>query len=158
MQKITPCLWFDNQAEEAMRFYTSIFKNSKTGALTYYGDAFPGPKGSVLTATFQIEGQEFIALNGGPEFKFSEAISFMVNCDTQKEIDYYWEKLTAEGGRESQCGWLKDKFGVSWQIVPSNMPKLIDASNQKRSNRVMRAIMKMVKIDLAQLQDAYDDK
>lgn len=118
MQKITPFLWFDNQAEEAMNFYVSIFKNSKALRLLRYGDAGPGPKGSVMTAEFQLEGQEFVALNGGPQFKFTEAISFVVNCETQEEVDYFWEKLS-EGGAKSRCGWLEDKFGLSWQIVPT---------------------------------------
>jgi predicted 3-demethylubiquinone-9 3-methyltransferase (glyoxalase superfamily) len=155
MQKITPCLWFDNQAEEAVQFYTSIFKNSKIGEVSRYGEAGPGPKGSVMTAAFELDGQEFIALNGGPVFKFTEAISFVVNCESQEDVDYYWEKLS-EGGQQVQCGWLKDKYGVSWQIVPTMLPKLVKDTDLERSQRVMAAIMKMVKIDISALQKAYD--
>lgn len=158
MSKITPFLWFDNQAEEAMNFYTSIFKNSKVGKVARYGDAGPGPKGSVMTASFQLEGQEFIALNGGPHFKFTEAVSFVVNCDTQEEIDYYWKKLTADGGQESQCGWLKDKFGLSWQIVPAVLSKLLSDTDAKRSQRVMQALMPMKKLVIEDLQNAYDGR
>jgi len=140
MQKITPFLWFDNQAEEAMKFYTSIFKNAKIGTVARYGEAGPGPAGSVMTASFTIEGQEFIALNGGPRFKFTEAISFVVNCDTQQEIDHYWDNLL-KGGTPQACGWLKDKFGLSWQIVPSILPKLFDAKDPERSKRVMEAML-----------------
>src|SRR5713226_9273584 len=122
MQKITPFLWFDNNAEEAMNFYTSVFKNSKIGRIVRYGDAGPGPKGTVMTASFELDGQEFVALNGGPQFKFSEAVSFVVNCETQDEVDTFWEKLSA-GGQKGQCGWLKDKFGLSWQVVPTILPK-----------------------------------
>jgi len=153
MRRITPFLWFDNQAEEAMNFYTSIFKNSKTGSITRYGDAGPGPKGSVMTASFELDGQEFVALNGGPLFKFTEAISFVVNCENQKEIDYYWEKLL-EGGQPSQCGWLKDKYGLSWQIVPTELPKLFQNKDPEKTKRVMSAMMKMVKLDIDVLKNA----
>jgi predicted 3-demethylubiquinone-9 3-methyltransferase (glyoxalase superfamily) len=154
MQRITPFLWFDNNAEEAMNFYTSIFKNSKPGAVTRCGEHGPGPNGSVLTAKFQLDGLEFVALNGGPMFKFTEAISFVVNCETQAEIDYYWDKLSA-GGAESQCGWLKDKFGVSWQIVPTALGQLLSGDPAKVS-RAMAALLQMKKLDLAKLQTAYD--
>jgi predicted 3-demethylubiquinone-9 3-methyltransferase (glyoxalase superfamily) len=158
MQKITPFLWFDNQAEEAARFYTSIFKNSKLGAISRYGDTGPGPKGSVLVAHFFIEGQEFMALNGGPLFRFTEAVSFVVNCDTQDEIDYYWDKLIAGGGKPSQCGWLKDKFGLSWQVVPAALTTFLTGPDPEKSNRVMQAILKLAKLDLPTLQRAYDGK
>jgi predicted 3-demethylubiquinone-9 3-methyltransferase (glyoxalase superfamily) len=157
MQKITPFLWFDDNAEEAMKFYTSIFKNSKIGAVKRYGDAGPGPKGSVMTATFQIEGQEFMALNGGPHFKFTPAISFFVNCETQAEVDELWEKLLV-GGEAMQCGWLKDKFGISWQIIPKALGELLGDKDPQKSQRVMRAMMKMVKIDVAELKRAYEGK
>lgn len=156
MSKITPFLWFDNQAEEAMKFYTSIFKNSKVGKVARYGDAGPGPKGSVMTASFELDGEEFIALNGGPHFKFTEAISFVVNCEDQEEIDYYWKKLTAGGGQESQCGWLKDKFGLSWQIVPTVLSKLLSDQDPKKGQRVMQTLMPMKKLIIADLQKAYD--
>ena len=155
MQKITPFLWFDNQAEEAAKFYTSIFKNSKVGAISRYGDAGPGPKGSVMVVSFQLDGQEFTALNGGPQFKFTEAISLVVNCETQEEVDMFWEKLS-EGGQKIQCGWLKDKFGLAWQIVPAALPKLMSSGDAARSNRVMQALMQMDKIDIKRLQQAYD--
>lgn len=158
MSKITPFLWFDNQAEEAMKFYTSIFKNSKVGKVARYGDAGPGPKGSVMTASFELDGQEFVALNGGPLFKFTEAVSFVVNCEDQKEIDYYWTKLTSDGGQESQCGWLKDKFGLSWQIVPTILGKLLSDTDPKRSQRVMQTLMPMKKLIIDDLQKAYDGK
>ena len=156
MQKITPFLWFYHQAEEAMQFYTSIFKNSKAGAIARYGDAGPGPKGSVMTATFELEGQPFLALNGGPnpDFKFTPAISFVVNCDTQQEIDMYWEKLS-QGGRTNQCGWLTDKFGVTWQIVPSSLGRMMQDKDASRSKRVMQALLKMEKLDIATLERAY---
>ena len=155
MQKITPFLWFDNQAEEAMNFYLSIFKNSKQLSCTRYGDAGPGPKGTVLVASFELDGQEFMALNGGPRFKFTEAVSFVVNCETQTEIDEMWARLS-EGGEESQCGWLKDKFGLSWQVVPPILSKLMQDKDPQKSNRVMEALLKMKKIDIATLQRAYD--
>jgi predicted 3-demethylubiquinone-9 3-methyltransferase (glyoxalase superfamily) len=153
MQKITPFLWFDGRAEEAMNFYTSIFKNSKVGRVSRYGDAGPGAKGSVMTATFQIEGHEFVALNGGPLFKFTPAISFFVNCETQQEVDELWEKLS-EGGEKQQCGWLKDKFGVSWQIVPSILGQLLGDKDPEKSRRVMQAMLKMTKLDIAGLKRA----
>ena len=152
-QKITPFLWFDNQAEEAAQFYTSIFKNSKILNVSRYGDAGPGPKGSVMVVSFQLEGQQFTALNGGPLFKFSEAFSFVVNCENQQEIDHYWTKLTSNGGQESQCGWLKDKFGFSWQIVPTALGKLM-SGDPKKSNRVMQALLQMKKLDIATLEEA----
>lgn len=152
-QKITPFLWFDTQAEEAMNFYTSIFKNSKKGKVTRYGSAGPGPAGSVMTATFTIEGQTFIALNAGPRFKFTEAISFVVNCKTQKEIDYYWDRLS-EGGEIQMCGWLKDKFGLSWQISPIEMDKLMATKDAAKAQRVMAAMLKMRKMDIQALKDA----
>lgn len=155
MQKITPFLWFDNNAEEAINLYTSIFKNSKITSMTRYGDGGPGPKGTVMTATFQLEGQEFIALNGGPHFKFTEAISLYVKCNTQEEIDELWEKLIANGGKAQQCGWLKDRFGLSWQIIPPILGELLGDKDPEKSKRVMAAMMKMVKIDIAALKKAY---
>jgi len=157
MQKITPFLWFDGNAEEAALFYTSIFKNSKILNVSRYGDAGPGPKGSVMVVSFQLEGQQFTALNGGPQFKFSEAFSFVVNCETQKEIDEYWNKLTSGGGRESECGWLKDKFGLSWQIVPAALGKLM-SGDPKKANRVMQAVLQMKKLDIATLEEAAEGK
>jgi len=157
MQKITPFLWFDNQAEEAINFYASVFKNSEIGSIVRNGEAGPGPKGSVLTMSFQLEGQEFIALNGGPHFKFNEAVSFVVNCETQEEVDFFWNKLT-ESGEESQCGWLKDKFGLSWQIVPTILTRLIADKDAKKAGRVMQAMMPMKKIIIADLQKAADQK
>ncbi len=154
MQKITPFLWFDGQAEEAMTFYTSIFKNSKIGKVTRYGDAGPGPKGAVMSATFQLEGQEFMALNGGPLFTFSPAISFFVNCETQAEVDDLWEKLCA-GGEPQRCGWLKDKFGVSWQIIPTALGQMLSDNDPDKSKRVMQAMLQMVKIDIQRLREAY---
>jgi len=152
--KITPFLWFDSQAEEAAKFYTSIFKNSKIGTVSRYGEGTPGPKGSVMTVSFKIEGQEFTALNGGPTYKISPAVSFVVNCKTQKEVDYYWDKLTA-GGKAVQCGWLDDKFGVSWQIVPTKIFKMISDKDPRKSSRVMQALLKMIKLDLKTLEQAY---
>ena len=157
MQKITPFLWFDGKAEEAMNFYTSIFKNSKKGRIARYGDAGPGPKGTVMSAIFQLDGQEFFALNGGPHFTFSPAISFFVNCETQEEVDEFWEKLSA-GGEKQQCGWLKDKFGVTWQIVPTILDKLLQDKDAGKSKRVMQAMMQMNKLDFERLQNAYDQK
>ena len=154
MQKITPFLWFDNNAEEAARFYTSVFKNAKILSVSRYGDAGPGPKGSVMVVSFQLEGQQFTALNGGPQFKFSEAFSFVVSCENQQEIDEYWSKLTSGGGQESQCGWLKDKFGFSWQIVPTALGKLMSDKDPKKSSRVMQALLQMNKIDIATLEQA----
>ena len=158
MQKITPFLWFDNNAEEAMNFYTSVFKNSKIGKVTRYPEGSPGPAGSVMTGSIQLEGQEFLLLNGGPLFKFTEAISFVVNCETQDEVDQYWNKLTADGGQEVQCGWLKDKFGLSWQIVPTILPKLLADEDKNKSKKVMEAMLKMKKIDITALQRAAAGK
>jgi predicted 3-demethylubiquinone-9 3-methyltransferase (glyoxalase superfamily) len=150
MSKITPFLWFDDHAEEAAKFYVSVFKNSKMGAVSRYGDGMPLPKGTVMTAAFEIEGQKFTALNGGPDFKFTPAVSFVINCDTQKEIDHYWDKLTSGGGEEVQCGWVKDRYGLSWQIVPTQLPELVN----KSSDKVMHALLKMKKLDIAELQKA----
>jgi predicted 3-demethylubiquinone-9 3-methyltransferase (glyoxalase superfamily) len=153
MQRITPCLWFDGRAEEAMEFYTSIFKNSKVGKISRYGEAGPGRPGTVMTVTFEIEGQEFMGLHGGPQFQFSPAVSFVIHCKTQKKIDYYWEKLL-EGGAPSQCGWLTDKFGLSWQVVPTVLPKLLKDKDQDKAQRVMAAMLHMVKLDVKALKDA----
>ena len=147
MQKITPFLWFDSQAEEAANFYTSIFKNSKLGTVSRYGEAGPGPNGTVMLVTFQLEGDEFIALNGGPLFKFTEAISLSVNCQTQEEVDELWEKLSA-GGEKGRCGWLKDKYGLSWQINPTVLGEMLNDKDPGKSNRVMRAMLQMDKIDI----------
>jgi predicted 3-demethylubiquinone-9 3-methyltransferase (glyoxalase superfamily) len=161
MQKITPFLWFDSEAEEAAKFYTSVFKNSKIHATTRYdetsGRAAGRPPGSVMTVAFELEGQAFTALNGGPQFEFTEAISFVVGCKTQAEIDALWERLS-EGGATSQCGWLKDRYGVSWQIVPANLGELLSGPDAQRSQRVMHALLKMTKLDLAALQRAYDGR
>jgi predicted 3-demethylubiquinone-9 3-methyltransferase (glyoxalase superfamily) len=157
MQKISPFLWFDDQAEEAMNFYISIFKNSKVGEVTLYGDAGPGPKGSVMTASFELEGQQFTALNGGPHFKFTEAISFVVNCETQEEVDELWDRL-AEDGQTQQCGWLKDKFGLSWQIVPTVLIELMSDPDPDKSRRVTEEMLQMTKIDIAKLKRAYEEK
>lgn len=156
MQKITPFLWYDNNAEEAVSLYISVFKNSKITDITRYGDAGPGPKGSVMTIAFQLEGQDFIALNGGPMSKFTEAISLSVDCKTQQEVDELWEKLSA-GGQPGQCGWLKDKFGLSWQIVPSALVEMLQDQDAEKSNRVMQAMMQMRKIDVASLRRAYEN-
>jgi len=157
MQKITPFLWFSDNAEEAVRFYVSIFKNSKIGKIARYGEAGEKvagrPAGSVMTVKFQLEGEDFVALNGGPMFKFTEAISFVVNCETQEEVDYYWKKLSA-GGKEVQCGWLKDKFGLSWQIVPTILPELLSDKDAAKSQRVMQAMLEMVKLDIKKLKQA----
>ena len=155
MQTIVPCLFFDGKAEDAVNFYKSVFKSAKVGHVSRYGDNMPMPKGSVMTAELEIEGQKFLALNGPPVFSFSPAISFMVNCETQQEIDHYWEKLTADGGQPSQCGWLKDKFGLSWQVAPSKIGDWITDPDQKKSARVFAAIMPMGKIDLAALEKAF---
>jgi predicted 3-demethylubiquinone-9 3-methyltransferase (glyoxalase superfamily) len=155
MQKITPFLWFDGKAEEAMNFYVSIFKNSNVGKITRYGEAGPGPKGTVLSVTFQLEGQDFYAINGGPAFTFSPAISFFVNCESQSEIDDLWDKLSA-GGKQKQCGWLEDKYGVSWQIVPSILGRLLADSNPEKAKRVMQAMLQMHKLDLAVLKQASE--
>jgi len=157
MQKIKPFFWFDNNAEEAVKFYTSIFKNSKINTMTRYEEAGPFPKGTVMVASFEIEGQQFMALNGGPMFKFTEAISFLVECANQQEVDELWEKLSA-GGQKSQCGWLKDKFGVSWQIVPSVLGKLMSDKDPQKVARVTQAMLQMGKLDIAALQKAYDGK
>ena len=153
-QKITPCLWFNDNAEEAMHFYLSIFRNSKTVSISRYGDAGPGPKGSVMSANFQLEGQDFIALNGGPLFTFSPAISFFVTGDTQAEVDRFWEKLS-DGGEQQQCGWLKDKFGVSWQVVPRVLGEMLQDKDPAKANRVMQAMLPMKKLDIAGLERAY---
>jgi predicted 3-demethylubiquinone-9 3-methyltransferase (glyoxalase superfamily) len=155
-QKITPFLWFDGKAEEAANLYVSLFKNSKVLSVTRYGDAGPGPKGTVMIATFQLEGQTFFALNGGPQFTFSPAISFLVNCETQEEVDELWEKLS-EGGEKNQCGWLKDKYGLSWQIVPSVLGELMHDKDVEKSKRVMKAMLQMDKLDIKRLQQAYDE-
>jgi predicted 3-demethylubiquinone-9 3-methyltransferase (glyoxalase superfamily) len=157
MQKITPFLWFDGKAEEAMNFYVSIFENSKVKAVTRYGDTGPGPKGTVMTAAFELDGQEFVALNGGPQFTFSPAISFVVNCETQQELDDFWNKLSA-GGKEVQCGWLTDKYGLSWQVVPTILPKLLQDKDPEKSRRVMKAILQMIKIDINALKQAYEQE
>jgi predicted 3-demethylubiquinone-9 3-methyltransferase (glyoxalase superfamily) len=161
MEKIATCLWYETQAEEAANFYVSIFKNSRIGVITHYGDASAQvsgqPKGSVLTVEFEIAGQKFTALNGGPLFKFNESVSFVINCDTQEEIDYFWEKLTQDGGKESMCGWLKDKFGLSWQVVPALISDLMTGDPGK-SERVMRAILQMKKLDLATLKAAAEQE
>jgi predicted 3-demethylubiquinone-9 3-methyltransferase (glyoxalase superfamily) len=157
MQKITPFLWFDNNAEEAANFYVSIFRNSKISNVARYGDAGPGAKGKVMTVDFEIEGQEFLALNGGPRFKFSEAISFVVNCETQEEVDYYWTRL-GEGGEESRCGWVKDKFGLWWQVVPTVLGKLMADKDPAKAQQVMHAMLQMGKINIEPLQRAYDGR
>lgn len=157
MQKITPFLWFDNQAEEAVNFYLSIFKNSKILSMTRYSEAGPGPQGSVMTIKFQLDGQEFVALNGGPVFKFTEAISFVVNCEMQEEVDEYWEKL-ADEGEEVQCGWLKDKYGMSWQIIPTTLVQLLSDPDSAKAQSVMQAMLQMKKIDIAGLKNAYEQK
>lgn len=156
MSKITPFLWFDNQAEEAMNFYTSIFKNSKKGSVSYYGEGAPLPAGTAMSVTFELDGQEFMGLNAGPIFKFNEAISFFVDCEDQAEVDYFWEKLTADGGEESQCGWLKDKFGMSWQIIPKALGKMLSDADGEKSGRAMQAMLQMKKIQVDELQRAFD--
>jgi len=157
MPKITPFLWFDTQAEEATNLYVSLFKNSKILSVSRYGEAGPGPKGSVMTITFELDGQKFIALNGGPHFKFTEAISFSVDCKTQEEVDEYWSKLSA-GGEEGPCGWLKDKYGLSWQIVPTVLGELLSDPDSQKSKRVMTAMMQMKKIDISGLKRAYEQQ
>jgi predicted 3-demethylubiquinone-9 3-methyltransferase (glyoxalase superfamily) len=160
MQKITPFLWFDNQAEEAVNFYTSVFKNAKSGRIfrctEEAAEKTGRPVGSVLTIEFEIEGQKFVALNGGPVFRFNESISFVINCETQKEVDYFWDKLTADVGEESACGWLKDKFGLSWQITPTVLIDMLHDSDQEKSERVMQAMLQIKKINIKALQDAYE--
>lgn len=157
MQKITPFLWFDGNAEEAMSFYTSVFADSRVTGVARYGDFGPGPEGSVMVGTFQLEGQEFMALNGGPDFAFTPAISFLVNCETQEEIDRLWDRLT-EGGEEVECGWLRDKFGVSWQICPTMMSELLRSGDDEKTNRVMKALIKMKKLDIETLKRAYEEE
>jgi len=155
MQKITPFLWFDSNAEEAMNLYTSVFKEAKVLSVTRYNGAGNGPAGKVMTAVFQLFGQTFIALNGGPQFKFNESVSFVVNCTSQEEVDYYWENLSL-GGRPSRCGWLKDRFGLSWQIVPTVLGELLQTNNPEKAKSVMAAMMQMNKMDIQKLRDAYD--
>ena len=158
MQKITPFLWFDNQAEDAAKFYISVFKDAKIKNISRYGDAGPGPKGSVMTVQFELNGQEFVALNGGPQFKFDEAISFVINCGSQEEVDSFWEKLTADGGEESMCGWLTDKFGLSWQVVPRVLIEMLQDKDPAKSQRVMQAVMQMRKLDIAKVKEAFEGK
>lgn len=155
MQKITPFLWFNNNAEEAMNFYISLFKNSKIANVVRYGDNGPGPKGSVMTATFELDGQQFMVINGGPHFTFSPAISLFVNCETQQEVDELWEKLS-EGGEKQRCGWLKDKYDMSWQIIPAALGELMNDKDAEKSQRVMQAMLQMDKIDIAALKKAYE--
>ena len=155
MHKITPFLWFNDNAEEAINFYVSVFKNSKVGHVTRYGEAGPGPKGSVMSATFELDGQEFFALNGGPTFSFTPVISFFINCESQEEVDELWDKLT-EGGRKDRCGWLQDRFGLSWQVVPSALGRMLGDKDRKKAGSVMKAMMQMDKIDIAGLKMAYD--
>jgi predicted 3-demethylubiquinone-9 3-methyltransferase (glyoxalase superfamily) len=154
MQKITPCLWFNDQAEAAARFYTSIFKNATIGEITYYGEGSPRPKGSVLTVRFQLDEQEFLALNGVSHCTFTEAVSFIVHCETQEELDRMWEQLSA-GGEAGQCGWLKDQYGLSWQIVPTVLPAMLSDPNPARAERVLRAVMRMKKLDIHELEEAF---
>jgi predicted 3-demethylubiquinone-9 3-methyltransferase (glyoxalase superfamily) len=158
MQKITPFLWFDGRAEEAVNFYASIFKNSKITSIKYWGEGTPFPKDQIMTATVELDGIQFHAFDAGPQFKFTEAISFFIDCEDQKEVDHFWEKLTSGGGEESMCGWVKDKFGVSWQIVPKALPKLMTDKDPKKAQRVMQAMMKMRKIIVADLEKAYEGK
>jgi len=155
MQKITPFLWFNDKAEEAATFYTSIFKNSKIVNVSRYGEAGPGPKGTVMVVNFQLEGQEFLALNGGPQFTFTPAVSFVVNCKTQREVDEFWEKLS-EGGKTNQCGWLQDKYGLSWQIVPTALGEMLQDKDPKKSQRVMKAMLQMTMIEIQRLKQAYE--
>jgi predicted 3-demethylubiquinone-9 3-methyltransferase (glyoxalase superfamily) len=155
MQKITPFLWFDGKAEEAMNFYVSVVKNSKVVSLSRYGEGSPGQKGTVMSATFELAGQRFIALNGGPQFTFSPAISFLINCETQEEVDQLWEKLS-DGGKKERCGWLKDKYGLSWQIIPSALGQMLGDKDPAKSRRVMQAMLQMDKIDIRGLKEAYD--
>jgi len=157
MQKITPFLWFDGKAEEAINFYISIFKNSKVVSINRWGEGSPFPKGQVMSATFELDGQQFYAIDAGPQFKFTEAISLFVNCETQEEVDHFWEKLSA-GGAKSRCGWLKDKFGVSWQIIPTALGKMLQDKDAGKSQRVMQALLQMDKIDIKTLQQAYEQR
>lgn len=156
MQRITPFLWFDHQAEEAANYYVSIFKDSKIVEISRYGEAGPAPAGSVMTVSFQLEGQDFVALNGGPQFTFTEAVSFYVGCETQQEVDELWAKLTDGGGEEGPCGWLKDKYGLSWQIIPDALPRLMSDPDPAKAQAVTEAMFKMSKLDVAALQEAYD--
>ena len=158
MQKITPNLWFDTEAEEAANYYISIFKDSEITEVTHYGEAGPRPAGMVLTVTFKLFGQEFLALNGGPDFKFNEAISLSVSCKSQDKVDEYWERLTADGGEEGPCGWLKDKYGLSWQIVPTRLPELLQDPDSEKANRAMKAMLQMKKLDIAELEKAADGR
>lgn len=157
MPKITPFLWFDSKAEEAANFYVSVFKNSKIVNVSRYGDAGPGPSGTAMSVTFELAGQKFIALNGGPQFNFTEAISFLINCETQQEVDALWEALSA-GGEKSRCGWLKDKYGLSWQVIPTALGEMLQDKDRKKSQRVMQAMLQMDKIDIARLKQAYNQK
>ncbi|HEY9530132.1 MAG TPA: VOC family protein [Burkholderiales bacterium] len=154
-QKITPFLWFDDNAEEAAKFYVSVFRNSKIVTTARYGDAGPGPKGGVMTVVLELDGQQFIALNGGPHFRFTEAVSFTIDCKDQAEVDYYWEKLSA-GGQQQPCGWLKDRFGLPWQVIPSALGEMMSDPDRAKSNRVMAAMLKMKKMDIAALRRAYE--
>jgi predicted 3-demethylubiquinone-9 3-methyltransferase (glyoxalase superfamily) len=154
MNNLVTCLWFDTEGEDAANFYTSIFPNSKLGKITYYGSAGPRAEGTVMTVTFELMGQQFLALNGGPDFTFNQAISFQIMCETQEEVDNYWEKLTAEGGQEGPCGWLNDKFGVPWQVVPTALPRLLEETDNETSQRVMAAMMNMKKIVIDELEQA----
>lgn len=156
-KKLTPFLWFDNNAEEAMNFYVSAFKDSKVISVNRYGDAGPGPKDSVMTATFELCGVQFTALNGGPLFNFNESVSFVIHCDNQEEVDWYWEKLS-DGGQKSRCGWLKDQFGLSWQVVPLALFEFTSGEDKRAANRVMQAMLKMDKMDIGKLREAYDNK
>ena len=155
MQKITPYLWFDTQAEEAVNFYTSLFKNSRILDISRYGENMPKPAGTVMTVSFELDGQQFVALNGGPEFPFTEAISLFVNCETQEEVDHLWEKFT-EGGEEGPCGWLKDKYGLSWQIIPNGLGELLSGPDPEKSQRAVQCMFTMNKIDLAKIRQAYE--
>ena len=157
-QKITPFLWFDDNAEEAVNFYASLFPNSSIGSMSRYPEGSPYPAGTVMTANFNLSGQEFIALNAGPHFKFTEAISFMVECEDQAEVDKYWDALTKDGGEESMCGWLKDKYGLSWQITPRQLMELMSDKDKVKASRVMQSMMTMKKIDIATIQAAYDNE
>ena len=154
-QKITPFLWFDNQAEEAARFYVSVFKDAEVLSIDRYGEAGPGAAGTVMTVSFRLAGQEFVALDGGPQFTFTEAVSFVIDCASQDEVDYFWDKLSA-GGEPGPCGWLKDKFGLSWQVVPAVLTELLQDEDREKANRVMQAMLQMTKIDIAKLQQAYE--